>query len=103
MDEQAKDEDKDGRVVISTIHKAKGLEWDAIFLTNCYEGSLPHMYSMGNETEIEEEMRLFYVALTRARNKVTICVPTFLLKKTSTGWTKTPVEPSRFLTMLGIS
>jgi superfamily I DNA/RNA helicase len=103
MDEQAKDEDKDGRVVISTIHKAKGLEWDAIFLTNCYEGSLPHMYSMGNETEIEEEMRLFYVALTRARNKVTICVPTFLLKKSSTGWTKTPVEPSRFLTMLGIS
>ena len=102
MDEQAKDEDKDGRVVISTIHKAKGLEYSRVFVTNCYEGSLPHMYSRGNDTEIEEEMRLFYVAITRAKDRLIICVPTFLLKKTSTGWSKTRVEPSRFLTMVGI-
>jgi superfamily I DNA/RNA helicase len=102
MDEQAKDEDKDGRVVISTIHKAKGLEWRSVWLTNCYQGSLPHMYSMGSPEEIDEERRLFYTALTRAKDQLTICVPTFLLKKTSTGWSKVRVEPSEFLTEIGI-
>jgi superfamily I DNA/RNA helicase len=60
------------------------------------------MYSMGSPEEIDEERRLFYTALTRAKDQLTICVPTFLLKKTSTGWSKVRVEPSEFLTEIGI-
>jgi intein/homing endonuclease len=83
-------------------HNSKGLEWQTVFISSVYEGSMPHMYSMGNDTEIEEERRLFYVALTRAKDRLVICVPTYLLKKTSTGWNKISVEPSRFLAEIGI-
>jgi DNA helicase-2/ATP-dependent DNA helicase PcrA len=102
MDDQVKDDDTSGRVVISTIHKAKGLEWTRVFVTNLYQGSIPHQYSMGSLEEIDEERRLFYVAFTRAKDTAVLCLPTHISKRTATGWSKVPVSPSQFLTEIGI-
>lgn len=65
------DENK-GYVSLMTIHKAKGLEFNTVFVTGCDEGILPHYDFMDtrNRAVLEEERRLFYVALTRARKKL---------------------------------
>jgi DNA helicase II / ATP-dependent DNA helicase PcrA len=52
---------------LSTIHSAKGLEWECVFLIGLVEGVLPVSFSLNDEEGIEEEHRLFYVALTRAK------------------------------------
>lgn len=54
-------------VTLSSMHAAKGLEWDAVFLTGLHEGSVPLARATGTREEIEEERRLFYVGVTRAR------------------------------------
>lgn len=64
--------DSNNRVTLMTIHSVKGLEFDYVFITGCEEGLFPHLNSMGSENEIEEERRLCYVAITRAREKVYI-------------------------------
>jgi DNA helicase-2/ATP-dependent DNA helicase PcrA len=58
-------------LVLSTIHSAKGLEWDSVFLMGMADGVLPVTFSLDSEEDIEEERRLFYVAVTRARNRLT--------------------------------
>jgi DNA helicase-2/ATP-dependent DNA helicase PcrA len=63
--------DTDGMVVhLSTIHLAKGLEFDTVFIAGVAEGILPHIRSMDDENSLEEERRLMYVAMTRARKKL---------------------------------
>ena len=57
-------------VIISTIHSAKGLEADVCFLMNVSPGTFPHVRSIGREDEIEEERRVLYVAMTRAKNQL---------------------------------
>lgn len=57
-------------VYLMTIHLAKGLEFDAVFIVGCNEGLLPHQMSYHNNEEIEEERRLMYVAMTRAKKKL---------------------------------
>lgn len=57
-------------LVLSTIHQAKGLEWDVVHVIGVSETLLPHELATGSPEEIEEERRLFYVAATRARNKL---------------------------------
>jgi len=59
-------------VRLSTIHLAKGLEFDNVFVAGCVEGLLPHQMSIVNSEEIEEERRLMYVAMTRARKNLFI-------------------------------
>ena len=59
-------------VKLMTIHAAKGLEFDNVFLSGCNEGFLPHEQSFFKADEIEEERRLMYVAMTRARKKLFI-------------------------------
>ncbi len=60
----------DDRVVLTTIHQAKGLEWDTVFVVSLNNGSFPNERATLEEGGIEEERRLFYVALTRARKKL---------------------------------
>jgi len=57
-------------LTLSTIHSAKGLEWEAVYLMGLVEGVLPVSFSLNDENSIEEEHRLFYVGLTRAKSKL---------------------------------
>jgi DNA helicase-2/ATP-dependent DNA helicase PcrA len=62
-------------LILSTIHSAKGLEWDAVFVIHAADGNIPSDMATGNLEEIEEERRLFYVALTRAKDWLYVCYP----------------------------
>jgi DNA helicase-2/ATP-dependent DNA helicase PcrA len=62
-------------LVLSTVHSAKGLEWDAVHLIGAYDGNFPSDMNAGSEEGIAEERRLFYVALTRARRRLHVYVP----------------------------
>jgi superfamily I DNA/RNA helicase len=97
MERPTEDDDK-GAVTVSTIHSAKGLEWRRVYITNVTEGSLPHRFSMGSSSEVEEERRLFYVACTRARDFLAICVNGLEPRGPNTQ----QVAPSRFLREIGI-
>lgn len=66
VDMEGKKEDE-RPVVLSTIHSAKGLEWDTVFVIALMDGCLPVSYALDNEESIEEERRLLYVAVTRAK------------------------------------
>ena len=80
-------------VTLATIHAAKGLEWDRVHVIGLSEGLLPISYARGLE-QIDEERRLLYVAITRARRSVSL--------SWSAGNGRTEREPSRFLQELGI-
>ena len=62
-------------LVISTIHSAKGMEWDQVYILNVVDGSFPSEFATGKAESIEEERRLLYVAMTRARNELSCVVP----------------------------
>jgi DNA helicase-2/ATP-dependent DNA helicase PcrA len=62
-------------LVISTVHSAKGLEWDVVHLLHVTDGNIPSDMALGSSTGLEEERRVLYVALTRARNTLHIYVP----------------------------
>ncbi|MBI4085800.1 MAG: UvrD-helicase domain-containing protein [Candidatus Liptonbacteria bacterium] len=68
--EQSKVTSHQSSVNLMTIHLAKGLEFDTVFVAGCAEGILPHNRSLGSEAEIEEERRLMYVAMTRAKKEL---------------------------------
>lgn len=65
----------DERMVLSTIHQAKGLEWDTVFVMHLAEGSFPNHRALSEEEGMEEERRLFYVAVTRARKNLFLTYP----------------------------
>ena len=65
----------DDFLVLSTIHSAKGLEWDSVFVIHVADGNIPSDMATGDEEEIEEERRLLYVAMTRAKNRLFVCYP----------------------------
>jgi DNA helicase-2/ATP-dependent DNA helicase PcrA len=62
-------------LVLSTIHSAKGLEWDGVHVLSLYDGNFPACMSAGSSESIEEERRLLYVAMTRARRELNLYVP----------------------------
>jgi DNA helicase-2/ATP-dependent DNA helicase PcrA len=62
----------DDRVTLMTAHNAKGLEFDLVMVAGLEQGLFPHASSFGDEAEMDEERRLFYVALTRARRQVVL-------------------------------
>jgi DNA helicase-2/ATP-dependent DNA helicase PcrA len=78
MDSVALDEPRDV-VVLSTVHQAKGLEWPHVFVLRLIEDGFPHRRSLDEPGGQEEERRIFYVAITRAMNELTlthpICIP----------------------------
>src|SRR5579863_8250571 len=62
-------------LVLSTIHSAKGMEWDTVYLLNVVDGSFPSEFATGKAELVEEERRLLYVAMTRAQNDLLLLVP----------------------------
>jgi DNA helicase-2/ATP-dependent DNA helicase PcrA len=65
----------DDYLVLSTIHSAKGQEWKSVFVLNCVDGCIPSDLATGSTPEIEEERRLLYVAMTRAKDYLQMIVP----------------------------
>lgn len=93
--DQIPDEDEDGSGVITlmTLHTAKGLEFPVVFLTGMEDGVFPHMRALGETKELEEERRLAYVGITRARERL------YLTRSTlRSAWGQPSYNPpSRFL------
>ncbi len=88
------DENDKGKVNLMTIHASKGLEFPVVFIAGAEEGLIPHARSVEeNGGNVEEERRLFYVAITRARDKLLISA----CRKRRRGQMVTEAEPSRFL------
>ncbi len=85
--------DDDSFVVLMTLHSAKGLEFPAVFLIGLEDGIFPHLRSLGEPTELEEERRLAYVGITRARERLYL---THAWSRTIYGSTQYN-PPSRFL------
>ena len=86
-------------LVLSTVHSAKGLEWDAVHLIAAYDGNFPADMSAGSEEGIAEERRLLYVALTRARRRLHVYVPVrYYHRPTGRDDAHGYGMPSRFLT-----
>jgi DNA helicase II / ATP-dependent DNA helicase PcrA len=93
VDVEAPDRD-DERMVLSTIHSAKGLEWQCVFVIWIVDGKFPSLYSFVTDEELEEERRLFYVAVTRAKRHLYLTYPINVFDKSS-GMLLS--KPTRFL------
>lgn len=74
---QAPQDPQEERVVCSTIHQAKGLEWRVVFLPYLIDRQFPNSAALFREEELEEERRIFHVAVTRAREQLYLCSPVF--------------------------
>jgi DNA helicase-2/ATP-dependent DNA helicase PcrA len=72
---QDKENSGDDRVVLSTVHQAKGLEWHAVFVLHLAAGQFPSDRSLAEPSGVEEERRLFYVAITRAKQHLYLTYP----------------------------
>lgn len=92
--EETSQADEGNRVVLSSIHQAKGLEWSSVFLIWCSEGMMPLARALQEPGGEEEERRLFYVATTRAKDQLYLCYP---LTDYGRGMGNLPVSPSRFV------
>lgn len=87
-------EEEAQRLILSTIHSAKGLEWHTVFILCALDGRLPSMHSLMSEEELEEERRLLYVAMTRAKQNLLITYPVKLFDRASGSVLS---KPSRFI------
>jgi DNA helicase-2/ATP-dependent DNA helicase PcrA len=86
-------------LTLSTVHSAKGLEWTAVHLIHAVDGAFPSDMALNTDEGLEEEQRLFYVAITRARDTLTIYTPARMpTHPTSFGARHVMAKPSRFLT-----
>jgi DNA helicase-2/ATP-dependent DNA helicase PcrA len=90
-------EPEDDRVVLSSIHQAKGLEWSRVIVMGLSEGRFPSYRTVATDEGLEEERRLFYVAVTRAKNEIALVYP--MLARDRYG-VDVILEPSRFLAEL---
>ena len=87
-------------LVLSTIHSAKGQEWDAVHLLNVADGNFPSEFSTGKPEQIEEERRLLYVAMTRAKSELHLLAPLkyYVTQQSRMGDRHVYGAKSRFLT-----
>ena len=83
-------------LVISTLHSAKGLEWDAVHIIHAADGNIPSDMALTDRNGLEEERRLFYVGVTRARHDLHVYVPLRYHHRPS-GDQHSWAQPSRFL------
>jgi DNA helicase-2/ATP-dependent DNA helicase PcrA len=86
-------------LILSTIHSAKGQEWKSVFLLNTVDGCLPSDLATGSTPEIEEERRLLYVAMTRAKDQLHLMIPQrfFTHGQRSTGDRHVYAQRTRFI------
>jgi len=94
LDTEAARQDDPERVTMSSVHQAKGLEWKAVFVVWLADGKFPSARSIESEAAIEEERRLFYVSVTRAKDELYLCYPCVSF---SQGYGDPLQRPSRFL------
>jgi DNA helicase-2/ATP-dependent DNA helicase PcrA len=85
-------ENPEGYVTLMTVHNAKGVEFPVVIITGLEEGTFPHHLTLESEAEVEEERRLFHVALTRAKQEVHLTTAGFRAIRG-----RAPIFPSRFL------
>lgn len=88
-------EEETDKIVLTSIHQAKGLEWQSVFVIWAADGKFPSARSVKDQVAIEEERRLFYVATTRAKDELSVCYP--LMESDYTRLTVIQ-RPSRFVT-----
>ena len=96
---RGRDEEED-RVCLSSIHQAKGLEWQAVFLAWLTEGMFPGTRSLEDDAALEEERRLFYVGVTRCKDELYLTYPELRL---NAGYGEAFQRPSRFLEELPVA
>ncbi len=87
-------------LILSTVHSAKGQEWDRVYVLNVSDGNFPNEYATGKTAQIEEERRLLYVAMTRARDELHLISPLryYVTQQARTGDKHVFGARSRFLT-----
>jgi DNA helicase II / ATP-dependent DNA helicase PcrA len=89
----------DDYLILSTIHSSKGQEWKSVYLLNCVDGCIPSDLATGTPAEIEEERRLLYVAMTRAKDSLHLITPLrfYTHGQAARGDRHVYAGPSRFL------
>jgi DNA helicase II / ATP-dependent DNA helicase PcrA len=97
-EDRAPDTDDDERIRLTSIHQAKGLEFDVVFVVMLCDGLFPSSRSLENPEAEEEERRLFYVATTRAKNELYLSYPLMRFAQGRSG--DIMQQPSRFLNEL---
>lgn len=95
LDTADAEEKEQDSIVLSTIHSAKGLEWDAVILLDLVEDRFPSRHALMRGDDFEEERRLMYVACTRARKELHLCVPITIYQRGDGG--NEPAIPSPFV------
>jgi DNA helicase-2/ATP-dependent DNA helicase PcrA len=93
-EENVSEEDDEDKIALSTIHQAKGLEWTYVFLIWCADGMIPLQRALKEQYGEEEERRLFYVAVTRAKDQLYLCYPALDYTRSSGVLN---LAPSRFI------
>ncbi len=93
LENKAEEENRLEAISLMTLHAAKGLEFPYVFIVGLEEGLLPHANSSATEEGVEEERRLLYVGMTRAKRRLSMS----LAKNRRVGGNVTPTDPSRFL------
>jgi DNA helicase II / ATP-dependent DNA helicase PcrA len=93
-EEETEEHAQEDKVVLSTIHQAKGLEWAYVFLIWCADGMIPLQRALKEPGGEEEERRLFYVAVTRAKDQLYLSSPVIDYTRSSGALT---LSPSRFI------
>jgi DNA helicase II / ATP-dependent DNA helicase PcrA len=93
---------EEGKVVLSTVHSAKGLEWRLVFVINLLDGYFPSTHALYSTADCEEERRLLYVACTRAKEELYLLMPHLTQRSSHLGGGGVVFsEPSRFLRDIG--
>ncbi len=87
-------------LILSTVHSAKGQEWDSVYLLNVADGNFPNEHATGKREAIEEERRLLYVAMTRAKHDLQLIAPLryYITQQSRSGDKHVYGARSRFMT-----